>query len=299
MDRRTTDRRTTGGRGAAQRTKLWAIALALAALLGFGAAPAGATTEIEGVWSFNGGEVAISTQGGKLVGIVVTPTKFAECAHKAGEEMWTGMTLQPNGSYWGLHRWLFQGSCAANPEPGPTAWRVLQKPDGSKYLLVCFSEPGKSQPTIEPSGATAGWTFGCVESAPTASLPVVARGGSGRSREGGGERISFRGTVILPKAAVCVRRHSLKLKLHDPKRDPLKEVVVRVGARRVIKVSGVARLKQGIVLKGLPSGTYTIKVIATTVLDQRLSGRRTYHSCGKRSSAGAVPLHQPKRRRRR
>ncbi len=273
------------------------IAIALAALLSVGVASAGAATEIERVWSFNGGEVAISAPEGKLVGIVVTPTKFAECVHRAGEAMWTGLTLQPNGSYWGLHQWLFQGSCEPNPERGPTAWRVLHKPDGSKYLLVCFSEPGSSsQPTIEPSGATAGSTFGCVESAPTALLPVVAGNGSAQS---GAEQISFRKTVILPRAAVCVRRHSLKLRLRDPKRDPLKEVAVRIGSKTVADVRGVARLKRGIVLKGLPSGTYTIKVVATTVLDQQLSGRRTYHSCGKSSSSGAVPLHHHKQRRHR
>ncbi len=279
----------------ALRPRPWpiTIALALTALLSVGAASAAATTEIERVWSFNGGEVAISSPNGKLVGIVVTPTKFSECAHKAGEEMWTEMALQPNGSYWGLHQWLFEKTCAPNPERGPTAWRVLQRPDGSKYLLVCFSEPGKTQPTIEPDGAAAGWTFGCVESAPTALLPVLA--GSGQS---GAEQISFGKSVILPKAAVCVRRHSLKLKLRDPKRDPLKEVVVRIGARKVVDVRGVARLKQGIVLKGLPSGTYTIKVVATTVLDQKLSGHRTYHSCGKSSSQGTVLLRHPKRRQR-
>ncbi len=81
----------------ARRSRLYpiaTIAIVLAALSA-GTASAGANAEIERVWSFNGGEVAISSLSGKLVGIVVTPTKFAECAHKAGEEMWTGLTLQP------------------------------------------------------------------------------------------------------------------------------------------------------------------------------------------------------------
>jgi hypothetical protein len=282
----------------ARRSRLYPIATIaiILAALSAGTASAGANAEIERVWSFNGGEVAISSLSGKLVGIVVTPTKFAECAHKAGEEMWTGLTLQPNGSYWGLHQWLFQGSCAANPERGPTAWRVLQRPGGSRYLLVCFSEPGRSQPTIEPNGVSANWTFGCVESAPTAPLPVVAHGSSGQSNA---EEISFRKAVVLPSASLCVKRRSLKLELRDPKRDPLKQVVVRIGARRVVDVRGVARLKKGIFLRNLPIGTYTLKIVATTVLDQHLSGRRTYHSCGKGSSQERVPLGHPKRRRHR
>jgi hypothetical protein len=268
--------------------RLWPIVIALAMYLGLGAVPAGAASEIEGVWSFNGGEVAIhSPVNGQFAGVVVSPTKFAVCTHPAGEVMWTDMTPQPDGSYWGFHQWLFETSCEPNPHPGPTAWRVLQKPDGSKDLFVCFSEPEKTQPTIAPSGSYANATFGCEESAPTAPLPVVSRGGS--SGQNGAEVITFHKTVILPKAAACVKQHSLKIKLHDPKYDPLKEVVVRVRGRKVADVRGVARLKRGVVLKRLPTGSYTIKIAAITVLDQKLSGRRTYHSCGKRP--GSITLH--------
>jgi hypothetical protein len=275
--------------------RAWSLPLLSVAALLIAAPSAGATSEIEYTWSFNGGEVAIHSHGnGKLEGVVVTPTKFAECAHQVGEVMWTEMALQPDGSYWGLHQWLFQGSCAPNPERGPTAWRVLRKPNGSRYLVVCFSAPGsKSQPTIAPSGATADWTYKCVESAPTAPLPVVSKGGGSHN---GAEVISFRKVVILPNANLCVRRRSLKIQLRDPKRDPLKEVVVRIGRRRV-DVRGVKRLRKGIVLKGLPNGVYTIKVVAITVLDQRLTGHRTYHSCGKRSSRTITLHHRSSRRR--
>jgi hypothetical protein len=278
----------------AMSSRPWPTAIALVMLLGLGAAPAGAASEVEGVWSFNGGQVAIHpTPNGQFAGVVVTPTKFAVCTHEAGEVMWTGMTLQPDGSYWGSHQWLFETTCAPNPEPGPTAWRVLQKPNGSKFLLVCFSEPGKIQPTIAPAGTVANATFGCAESAPTAPLPVL----SSASGSSGAELIAFRKAVGLPKAAVCVKRHSLRIALHDPKYDPLKEAVVKIRGRKVADIRGVARLKRGIVLKGLPTGSYTIKIVVVTVLDQRLSGHRTYHSCGK-GSAVKVPLHRTKRHRR-
>jgi hypothetical protein len=81
-----------------------------------------------------------------------------------------------------------------------------------------------------------------------------------------------------------------------PKYDPLKEVVVRIDGKRVADVRGVKRLekafKKGIFLRKLPSGTYKVSVLAITVLKQRLSGSRTYHSCKKGS--GNIKLHRGK-----
>ncbi len=273
----------------------WSIAIALAMYLGIGAASAGAASEIEGIWSFNGGEVAIhAISGGKLEGVVVTPTTFDECPHQAGEKMWTGMTLQADGSYWGFHQWLFEKTCVANPMLGPTAWRVLRTTAGSRSLEVCFSEPGKSQPTISPAGTSTSATYGCKTSAPTAPLPVIVQSGPGGGGQSG-ERISFAGTILLPKATGCVRRRSLKLKVHDPAHDPLKEVVVWIKKHKVADVRGVKRLKRGIVLRGLPSGAYTLRIVATTVLDQKLSGKRTYHGCrGRRLRSRKTRLHRRK-----
>jgi hypothetical protein len=258
-------------------------AIVTTALLGAAlgaAATADAASEIEGVWAFSGGEVAIATENGALEGVVVKATKFKECTHQVGEHMWTGMTLQPDGSYWGLHQWLYQGSCLPNTTLGPTAWRVLQNSEGLKYLKVCFSEPGKSQPTIAPNGVVAAATFGCVESTPTGSISTST-------------------SITIGKAVTgCIAQRSLKLKLREPRHDPLTQVVVRLHGKKIADVRGVKRLRKAVVLKGLPSGgKYTIEVTATTVLNRKLTGRRTYRSCGKNSS-GSLPLHGPKKSRR-
>ncbi len=255
----------------------------LTAWMGLGAATAGAASEIERIWSFNGGEVAIHRlASGKFEGVVVSTTTFDECPHQVGEPMWTGMTRQSDGSYWGFHQWLFQQTCVRNPTLGPTAWRVLPASSGTHSLEVCFSEPGSaSQPTIAPSGIGAGATFGCKTSEPTGLLPEVVSGTSKSGSEGGAEKISFAGTVILPRSKLCVRRGVLVIKLRDPKRDPLKELVVRIKRRKLADIHGVQRLTRPIVLHGLPSGSYTLKLTATTVLGQKLSGKRAYHSCRK------------------
>jgi hypothetical protein len=281
------------------------IVIAVAALLSVGAASAGATSAIEGVWSFNGGEVAIKpVAGGKFEGIVVAPTKFAECTHQPGEHMWTEITPQADGSFWGLHQWLFEKICAANPTRGATAWRVQRTANGTRYLEVCFSEPGKGQPTIAPNGTSANVSYGCAKSSPTAPLPVVVSPGrpgappASRPTEAGtAEQVTFANTVLLPRAGGCVARGTLTIKIVEPKRDPLKEVVVRIKKRKLADVRGVKRLERSLVLRHLPRGTYTLTIVATTVLDQKLLGARTYHSCGRTSHR--VRLHRPRHHRRR
>jgi hypothetical protein len=268
------------------RRALTSSPIVLLAVLALGGSAAAATNAVEGVWSFNGGSVAVQPQSdGTFTGTVVTETKFNECAHPAGEVMWTGMTQQPDGSFLGLHQWFIKhlgGGCEPDPRGlGPTAWRVLSTSTGAHFLKVCFSHPGTSQPKIAPSGSDTEATFGCYDSALIEPLPTVSGGGSGA--------ITFAKTVVLPNAKACVSQTSLKVVLRGPKYDPLKEVVVKIGAKKVADVKGVKRLKQGITLKTLPGGTYKISVLATTVLNQHLSGSQSYKSCT--NGAAKIKLH--------
>ena len=82
------------------RARVLLGAIAATALLVAAAPPiAGAASSIEGIWSFNGGKVAIQSQvGGTFVGTVVAPTKFAQCPHPIGEPMWTSLRPQADGS---------------------------------------------------------------------------------------------------------------------------------------------------------------------------------------------------------
>ncbi|HEX4838410.1 MAG TPA: hypothetical protein VFV03_07805 [Solirubrobacteraceae bacterium] len=268
------------------------LALPAAVLLCLGVSAATATPAIEGVWSFNGGAVDIQAQPGSTFrGVVTSPTKFAQCSHPVNEDMWTEMRLQADGSYFGLHQWYFEGSCALNPTLGPTAWRVLQSSTGSRFLRVCFSAPGSnSQPTIAADGSSAHVTYGCTDSASIAPLPAIAphEGAAGSTTTG---QISFRQTVGLPTPHKCVRRRTLKIVLRDPAYDPLKEVVIHVNGHKVVDIRSLKKLKKPIVLRNLPSGSFRIKVLAITVLNQRLSGSRAYHSC---KGSGKIKLRRTK-----
>lgn len=278
------------------------LAVSTAVLLCTGVAYASAASSIEGVWSFNGGAVDVVAQpNGTYLGVVTVQTKFAKCFHPVNEDMWTEIRAQSDGSYWGFHQWYYEPTaerpgCVINPTPGPTAWRVLQNAKGESFLRVCFSEPGStSQPTIAANGTSANVTYGCVDSASISPVPVVSDN-EGGSKPGPGE-IGFDKSVGLPSAKQCVKSSTLKISLHDPKYDPFKQVVAKVNGKTVANVRGVKKLEKAIVLKHLPSGSYTIKVLATTVLDQHLSGSRTYHSCA--AGAGTIKLghkkHKPKK----
>lgn len=247
-------------------------------LLTVGVAAAAATSSIEGVWAFEDGEIAITqAPNGTLVGTVVDETKFAECVHPVGEEIWTDMRQQPDGSYWGDHQWLFEGTCARNPTPGPTAWRVIEASGGSKYLEVCFSSPGGPQPSIAASGVTANVTYKCVNSAHTAALPSVGVAS---------DRLS------LPSAKQCLSARLFKIHLADPKYDPLKHVSVTIKGRKIVTARQGRYVVATIDLKGLPRGVFTVKIDAVTVLGHRLRSHRTYHTCVARAKASKPIRHR-------
>lgn len=277
----------------ARRSLDLAAAVLLAALCFGASATAAESNTIEGVWSFKGGSIAISPlPDGSFQGIVDTETTFAECPHPAGQVAWTDMRQQADGSFWGYDAWFVRegasGECKQDSHLGPTAWRVLSEPSGAHYLKVCFSHPETSQPKIAPDGTATEDTFGCVNSALISPLPTVSGSGSGNGSTGG---IGSSETITLPPSSRCTRQKSLTIKLHDPKYDPLVEVLVKVDGKKVVDVKGVKRIDKGVKLTNLPTaGTYTVGVVATTILKQRLSGSRTYKSCGKGS--GKIKLHR-------
>jgi len=246
---------------------LLAVSLLLATASGARAAP-----PIEGVWSFNGGRIAIqNAQPGQFTGTVVAPTKFSLCTHPVGEEIWTQMAKQADGSYWGLHQWFFETSeCVRNPALGQTAWRVLQSAEG-RYLRACFSEPGSGlQPTISADGAVANATFGCVDSSLVSAVPDFASARLSRY-------------VSLPAGKGCLGRRKLRIHIRDPKNDPIETVVVTVSGGGVSRKAKVKQGKNGSVamvnLSGFPSRVVTVRVQLTTVLGQHLSGKRRYRRC--------------------
>lgn len=255
--------------------RAFALSLLLVGLsfLWASASVARADPAIEGVWSFNGGKIAVQgTQPGVFTGTVVAPTTFSLCTHPVGEDIWTSMTAQPDGSYWGLHQWFFETSeCVRNPALGQSAWRILQNAQG-RYLRACFSEPGSgSQPTIAPDGTVANASYGCVDSALLSGVPDVS--------SHLGRYISF------PSGKGCLGRRVLRIHIHDPKNDPIKTIAVTFSGGGVSRKATIKRGKTGAVaivrLATFPANLVTVKVKLTTVLGQHLTGSRRYKRCAR------------------
>ncbi len=268
-----TDRKRLGlPRGAALGVCL-TVATALVgvcALAGVAGASATASTSIEGVWSFSGGEIAVQkTAGGKYEGTVVKETTFAECAHPVGQEIWRDITPQSDGSYWGVHQWYVSegGKCVLDPEyVGPTAWRTLVTSAGQRALEVCFSKPGTTQPLIATSGAASDDTYGCTTSALTSALSS-----SGTA--------SFSLVKGLPSTKKCLSLRSFLIHVHDPHNDAFKSVTIKIAGKTLKAVRHGAYLVAKVSLRGLPKGTFTLHVSGVTVQGRRLKGSRTYHTC--------------------
>jgi hypothetical protein len=230
-----------------------------------------ASAGIEGVWSFNGGLIAVQeSPSGSFEGTVVSPTKFSLCTHPQGEEIWTQMVRQPDGSYWGFHDWFFETEeCIRNPALGPTAWRVLQNAQG-RFLRACFSEPGSDlQPTIATDGSVANASYGCADSALVSQVPQLAPG-------------SFSRYILIPSTGSCLMRRTLRVVLRDPKNDPIKRAVVLATGGGVKTKARLQETKRGMVailhLARLPE-IFTVKIRLTTVLGQHLKRKHTYRRC--------------------
>lgn len=252
------------------------IALATLSLAALCALPAtaSAAADIEAVWSFSGGQVAVEAKGdGTFAGTVIRPTRFSHCVHPNGELMWADIRPQADGSYWGGHQFFRSSDCTYS-ERGNAAYRVLVKPDGGRYLRMCTAHPEQpeSQPTIAPDGTSANAPAGCDDSDLVSALPSGTPG--------------LRQIARLPGNEECRSRRSFRIRLREPRGDALRTARVWVNRRRVAVRKG-ERVTAPVDLRGLPRGRYTVRIVATTVRGRTIEGSRRYRTCSRKRRSGS------------
>jgi hypothetical protein len=246
-----------------QRT-VRALAVAAASVIGMAAGPATARAAeaIEGSWLFESGEVLVEATGpGAFKGTVVKSTRFTRCAHPAGQVMWR---LGGTGTaYSGTHIW-YHSDCSEDPG-GRSVWTITSTDPANFTLRFCTVTPGGGEPTFDAAGVPTGGTR-CHDL--TRILPPQPKP-------------TFSSVVSLPQETRrCRSRRNFRIRLRQPKADPLVRATVHVNRRRVRVLVG-RRLTASVDLRGLPRGRYTVKIVATTASGRVVQGNRRYRTCAR------------------
>jgi hypothetical protein len=87
--------------------------------------------------------------------------------------------------------------------------------------------------------------------------------------------------IRFPSTRKCVSRRAFRIRLRKLKGVVYKSAVVTLNGKALPTVRG-RRLTSGIVLKGLPKGRWTVKIVATTTDGRTISGKRKYRTCTKK-----------------
>jgi hypothetical protein len=93
----------------------------------------------------------------------------------------------------------------------------------------------------------------------------------------------------LPSTRSCVSRRSFRIRLRNPAKSPISAAVVSVNNKHVTTRRG-KRITAPVDLRGLPRGTFTVK-IGLILRDARtITGKRVYHTCtARRRGPGSKP----------
>ena len=221
-----------------------------------------ANNDIVGLWNFNGGIVGVTKNADRsFTGTIVKATTTGTCAHPVGEQMWTGVRLAGNLNYFGRHVWFLTAPCRVAPSPGNTAWKIFADANGKRFLRGCYAAWSNAalQPQIDVTGhAEVGPGGTCID-----SYAIAAR------------RSTIRQIVTFPKVKCIGPR--VKLTFTDPPTDAIATVRVSAGAaNRTVKRARMTAVT--IRPKGV-GAIVRIKVVARTLLGDKITGDRTYAAC--------------------
>lgn len=90
-------------------------------------------------------------------------------------------------------------------------------------------------------------------------------------------------------ARVCTSRRSFRIRVRSKRRDPVVGATVSVNGKRVKTLKG-KRVSAPVVLRGLPKGTFLVKITATTRKGRKISGTRRYKTCTPKGKRQTIPL---------
>ena len=148
-----------------------------------------------------------------------------------------------------------------------TAASATSSPTRSTTRAARSSGPRTRRPRTRSPAASARWRCRCSCARTPAPRCAAAATAPGARRR------------CCPTArAECASRRSFKIRLHTKKADPLVRATVYVNGKRVRTLKG-RRLRAAVDLRGLPKGTFRVKVQGVTRKQHRVRDLRTYHTC--------------------
>ena len=148
---------------------------------------------------------------------------------------------------------------------GEATWKITSIDPANVTLRFCTAPPGGGPPMVDAAGNPLTGT----ECHDLKRFPPVPKP-------------QFATIASLPKQTrTCRSRRDFRIRLREPKADPLVRATVQVDGRRVRLLVG-ARLSAPVNLRGLPTGRYTVKIVATTASGRVIQGTRRYRTCARK-----------------
>lgn len=236
----------------------------VAGAIGLFASKAQSAELIEGTWLYGGGQVLIEPTGpGTYKGTVTQATTFASCPHPAGQRMWE---ISGSGThYTGTHIW-YTSSCVENPG-GQSTWDIISTDPENFQLNFCSQEPGTGP--VTPSSTC---------SILTRSKPPTPKPDD---------------VIKFPGTKKCVSRRKFKVRVRQPKGIQIEKATISLNGKLVKvlkkKVFGKKRHTANVNLRGLPRGTFKLKIKVVTSTGDVIKGTRKYRTCRKGKKSKKPP----------
>jgi hypothetical protein len=180
------------------------------------------------------------------------------------------------------------GSCSFPKPPGqPAGYRepgapVSNTQNGYEGPTTWFSNVSASYSAgtvnFSPSLAPGRSTFFSLEQPPSLAQLQVGKPVAGKP--------GFSQVVGLPSNKKCVSKRKFRIHIRQPRGLKIQTALVFVNSKkvRVFKAPFFRKLRHtaNVNLRGLPLGTFKVRIVVLTTQGDTLKGTRTYHTCTKK-----------------
>jgi hypothetical protein len=178
------------------------------------------------------------------------------------------------------------GQPAGSTEPGAPVGNTQNGYEGpTTWFSNVSADTSSGQVNFSPALAPGSSTYFGLEGAPT--LQTLKVGTPVASKP------SFGSVVGLPSNKKCVSRRKFRIRIRQPGGIKIQTALVFVNRTKVkvLKRKLFRRLRHtaNVNLRGLPRGTFVVRIVVLTTDGDTLKGKRKYHTCTKKRKTKRPP----------